>query len=74
MVGPSQPIDDTAMKKLVALLQVQLPSSAHRARAYLLEQLHVLEGEALAKADLRTLQSIRAAQHFVQASDPLMGG
>ncbi|KMO42540.1 hypothetical protein VQ03_10485 [Methylobacterium tarhaniae] len=63
------------MKKLVALLQEHLPSSAHRARTYLLEQLHALEGEALeTRADLRTLQSIRAAQHFIQASDPLMGG
>ena len=68
------PTDDPTMRKLVTLLQEELPNSASRARKHLLERLYMLEGEALqGGADPRTLRSIRAAQHFVLASDPLMG-
>jgi hypothetical protein len=71
---PSQPFDDPVMRKLVALVQEQLPNSAHRTRVYLLEQLYALEREALeTDADPRTLLSIRATQNVVRRSDPLMG-
>jgi hypothetical protein len=47
MHGLPKPVDDPAMRKLVALVQEQLPNSAHQARIYLLKQLHALEQEAL---------------------------
>ena len=69
-----KPVDDPVMRKLVALVQEQLPNSAHQARVYLLEQLHALEREALETgADAGTLLSIRATQEVVRRSDPLMG-
>jgi len=69
-----KPVDDPVMRKLVALVQEQLPNSAHQARVYLLEQLHALEREALeCGADPGTLLSIRATQEVVRRSDPLMG-
>jgi hypothetical protein len=71
---PPKPVDDPVMRKLVALVQEQLPNSAHRARVYLLKQLHALEQEALETgADPGTLLSIRSAQNVVRRSDPLMG-
>ena len=74
MHSPPKPVDDPAMRKLVALVQEQLPNSAHQARIYLLKQLHALEQEALETgADPGTLLSIRAAQSVVRRSDPLMG-
>jgi hypothetical protein len=61
------------MRKLVALVQEQLPNSAHRARVHLLERLFALEREALETgADPRTLRLIRAVQHLVRSGDPLM--
>jgi hypothetical protein len=69
-----QPVDDPVMWKLLALVQEQLPNSAHRARAHLLERLFVLEREALeTRADPGTLRSIRAVQRLVRKGDPLMG-
>jgi hypothetical protein len=69
-----EPVDDPVMRKLVALVQEQLPNSAHQARVYLLEQLHALEREALETgADPGTLRSIRATQDIVRRSNPLMG-
>ena len=73
MLRSPQPVDDPVMRKLVELIQEQLPNSAHRARAYLLEHLYSLEREALETgAAPGTLRSIRSAQHFVQRSDPFM--
>jgi hypothetical protein len=74
-MSTSRPPDiDPVMKKLVTLMQEQLPNSARGARAYLLEQLFALEGEALeTKADAGTLHSIRSAQNFIRRSDPMMG-
>lgn len=69
-----KPIDDPVMRRLVALVQEQLPYSARHARIHLLEQLVALEREALeAGADPGTLRSIRATQNFVRRSDPLSG-
>ncbi|CAO4164363.1 hypothetical protein [Methylorubrum extorquens] len=64
------------MKKLVTLMQEQLPNSARGARAYLLEQLFALEGEALeTKADAGTLRSIRSELHPTQRpNDGLLTG
>jgi hypothetical protein len=59
------------MWKLVALVQEQLPNSAHRARVHLLERLFVLEALET-RADPGTLRSIRAVQHLVRRCDPLM--
>jgi hypothetical protein len=42
-----QSIDDPVMRKLVALVEEQLPNSAHRARVRLMGQLFALEQEAL---------------------------
>lgn len=62
-----KPVDDPVMRRLVALVQEQLPNSAHQARLYLLEQLHALEQEALeCGADPGTLRSIYATQDFVR--------
>ena len=67
-----EPIDDPLMRKLVALVQEQLPNSAHLARVHLLERLYGLEGEALQTgADPRTLLAIRSTQYFILRSDPL---
>jgi hypothetical protein len=67
------PVDDPLMRKLVALVQEQLPNSAHRARVHLLERLYGLEGEALKTgADPRTLLAIRSTQHFILRSAPLI--
>ena len=69
-----KPIDDPVMRKLVALVQEQLPNSAHRARVYLLKQLLLLEQEALETgAAPGTLRSIRATQDVVRRSDSLTG-
>lgn len=69
-----EPLDDPVMRKLVTLVQEQLPNSAHFARVHLLVQLFALEKEALeTEADPRTLRSIRAAQNFVRRIDPLSG-
>lgn len=69
-----KPVDDPLMWKLIALVQAQLPNSAHQARVHLLEQLYALEQEALERgADPGTLRSILATQAFVRRSDPLMG-
>jgi hypothetical protein len=62
------------MRKLVALVEEQLPNSAHRACVRLMGQLFALEQEALETgADPGTLRSIRAVQNVVRRSDPLMG-
>lgn len=69
-----KPVDDPAMRKLVTLVQEQLPYASHCARFRLLEQLAVVEQEALeAEADPGTLRSIRATQGFVRSSDPQPG-
>jgi hypothetical protein len=57
------------MKKLVTLIQEQLPNSARGARAYLLERVVALEDEALETAsDAVTLRSIRSAENFIRRS------
>ena len=74
MYSPPKPVDDPVMRRLVALVQEQLPNSARQARLHLLEQLHALEQEALESgADPGTLRSIHATQDFVRRSDSLMG-
>lgn len=70
----SQPVPDPVIHRLHALLEEQLPNSAHRARLHLLERLLVLEEEAITTgADPETLLSIRTIQRLLQTSDPLIG-
>lgn len=74
MLLPPQPADDPVMRRLVALIHAPLPNSAHRARIYLLEQLHLLEEEALATgAKPEILRAIRSTQAVIRCSDPVMG-
>lgn len=71
---PPQPVDDPVMRRLVALIHAPLPNSAYRARIYLLEQLHVLEEEALATGAMpEILRAIRSTQAVIRRSDPVMG-
>lgn len=71
MHGPSKPVDDPMMHKLVALVQERLPNSARQGRRLLLEQLQTLEREALERgADPGTLRSIHATRTFVRKCDP----
>lgn len=66
-----KPVDDPMMRKLVALVQAQLPNSARQDRLHLLERLDALEQEALrCAADPGTIRSIHATQHFVRSCDP----
>ena len=70
MRGPSKPIADPMMRKLVALVQAQLPNSTHHARLSLLAQLHALEREAVQNStDPGTLRSIHTTQDFVKKCD-----
>ena len=67
MRGSPIPIADPFMRKLVAVVEAQLPNSTHHARLSLLAQLHALEQEAVMNnADPSTLRSIHATHDFVQ--------
>ena len=66
MHGPPVPIADPFMRRLVALVETQLPNPTHP-RANLLAQLHALEREAVKNnVDPSTLRSIHATQSFVE--------
>lgn len=74
MRSSPRPADDPVLRRLVTLLEEQLPNSAHQARIHLLAQLSLLEQDAVATGvDPGTLRSIRAVQLFVRTSDPLTG-
>ncbi|MFC6791848.1 hypothetical protein ACFQE0_20950 [Methylobacterium komagatae] len=70
MRDPPIPTADPMMRRLVALVDEQLPDSTHHARLSLLAQLHALEQEAVKdNSDPSTLRSIHAVQDFVQRCD-----
>lgn len=70
----SQPVPDPVIHSLHALLEEQVPNSAHPVRLHPFERLLVLEGQAIKTgARPETLLSIRAVQRILPTSDPLIG-